>query len=239
MLGKISNRSEYSKEWIKESEHLNSIGIYEKLASQIPHGKVLEIGCGAGFGTAQLSRGREVLSLDNNPYLIEAASSYLRNNGISYKMHKCNLLSLSKEDLRIIDDFSPNAIVAWFIGSSGVDLVKNTAKQIDICEKPKLYREKIEDAIVSKGISVNSVQLINFAFRGGRVLGFSDAECFNAQKDDYDTHVFKDTEFEVFDVKHFDWPRDGSNFSYVPAKNPNLAHGEAVPAIISVSARRV
>jgi len=88
MLGRPTDRVEYSNHWTNESKFLDSIGIYEKLAAQIPDGKVLEVGCGAGFGTARLAKGREVLSIDYNPHLIDIAKRYLEGAGILCKIHK-------------------------------------------------------------------------------------------------------------------------------------------------------
>ena len=91
------NKEQYSVFWEKESNNLNSLNIYEILSKIIPNGKVLEIGCGIGFGTYYLSKHHEVLSLDNNDYLIKKAKKYLDEQKINHKIHNCDLFQMEKE----------------------------------------------------------------------------------------------------------------------------------------------
>ena len=53
---RLSSHEEYAQHWADESAHLDAHNIYEVLAGPIPGGRVLEIGCGTGKGTAQLER---------------------------------------------------------------------------------------------------------------------------------------------------------------------------------------
>jgi SAM-dependent methyltransferase len=235
----LTGHSEYSQQWTKESLHFESAGIYEQLAAQIPSGKVLEIGCGAGVGTSHLAQGREVLSIDNNALLISAARSHLDGRTNGYRIHECDLFAISNDDRAVVRDFAPSTIVAWFLGGSGIDVYKHTSERPDPIEKGKLYREKIEDIVISSDLLVDSVDLINFVNRGGRISRFSNEQVRKATKDDYDTHVFKSVGFEVFDVRLLDWSLDGSNFVYGAADNPNLAPGASILTITSILARRI
>ncbi|WP_409409307.1 methyltransferase domain-containing protein [Acidithiobacillus ferriphilus] len=239
MTRTLSNPEQYSQHWKKESEFLDSHHIYEKLSKVTPIGNVLEVGCGAGFGTRHLSNGRNVLSLDSNPHLIMEAKEYLDSATINHNIHKCDLFDLTNEDKFVIKTFNPKIIVGWFIGSHGVDIFKHTEEEPGELEKSKLYREKIEDIIASRDVCVCSVDYIHLVNRGGIVLGLPEDEYFNSTKDDYDTYVFNEIGFEVSDVKFIDWPREGSDFQYGQAPNPNLAEGESVPAITSIIAKRV
>lgn len=238
MFRVLSNPQQYSDLWEKESELINSHGIYEKLSKLTPTGNVLEIGCGIGLGTRHLSSGRSVLSLEGNEFLIRKAESLLDSDGIPHQIHKCDFFSLSAEDRRRIIDFEPAVIVGWFIGSHGEDILKHTQEEMDLNTKPKLYREKIEDIITSRDVCVDSVTHIHLVSRVGRISGFDESFYFKETKDDYDKHVFSPAGFEVIDVTHIDWPREGSDFQYGQAANPNLAQGEAIPTITSIIAKR-
>lgn len=95
MIRELSNPEQYSVLWTKESEFLESHGIYEKLSHHTPKGNTLELGCGTGKGTRYLSKGRSVLSLDSNQYLIDAANSYLEDVGVNRNIHNCDFFELT------------------------------------------------------------------------------------------------------------------------------------------------
>ncbi|EOX4444932.1 class I SAM-dependent methyltransferase [Vibrio alginolyticus] len=238
MSRELSNPEQYSELWTKESEFLELHGIYEKLSHHTPKGNTLEFGCGTGKGTRYLSNGRSVLSLDSNQYLIDAANSYLEGLNVSRNIHKCDFFELTTEDKKAIKTFSPKVITGWFVGSHGQDIFKHTPEEPDPVTKSKLYREKIEDIIVSKDVCLESVDYIHLVNRGGIIEGFSDSEIFSETKKDYDTYVFGNVGFEVVEVKNYEWPRVGSEFQYGQAHNPNLAKGKAIPMITSIVAKR-
>lgn len=235
----LTNPEQYSKLWEAESDFLESHGIYEQLSQMTPEGNAIEFGCGVGNGTRHLSVGRNVLSLDNNSHLVSEAVKRLRENEGSATLHKCDFFELTEDDKRLIVEFKPKVIVGWFIGSHGIDIFQRTEEEPDEVTKSKLYREKIEDIIVSPDVCLASVEYIHLANRGGLVVGFPDNEYFSATKGDYDTYVFGGVGFEVVEVMNISWPREGSEFQYGQAFNPNLASGEIVPAITSIVARRV
>ena len=235
----LTNPEQYSQLWKRESEFLETHGIYGKLSKVTPSGNVLEFGCGIGKGTRHLSVGRSVLSLDSNPCLIEEANRYLDSVGTSRVIHQCNFFELTGDDKEIIKQFVPQVIVGWFIGAHGEEIFKRTQEEPNETTKSKLYREKIEDILVSPDVCLPSVEYVHLTNRGVRVIGFTDADCFKSAKDDYDTYVFKNIGFEVSEVMMFDWPRDGSDFQYGQAHNPNLAKGETIPIITSIIAKRV
>lgn len=233
------NKEQYATFWETESKNFDSCGIYQKLTDLLPDGKVLEIGCGNGIGTHYLSQKHEILSLDHNQYLIDKATNYLNKHNNTYQIHKCDLFQLTDEDKKIIQDFKPNIIVGWFIGAGGESVNKHIKQNNHLGEKVKLYREKIEDIIVSNDILVDSVQIINFAIRGALDSSVSKKVLFDTQKQDYDTYVFGDVGFEVYDVNIIDWNREQSNFTYAYAVNPNISkNAQLIPSIISLSAKQ-
>jgi hypothetical protein len=235
---RLSNHEEYAQHWGEESAHLDAHDIYERLAGLIPAGRVLEIGCGTGRGTAQLVRGRAVLALDNNAHLIAEARRFVGDHE-NAAFCRCDLFDFSETDLQTIADYRPSIIAAWFIGGSGSDVYAQTSGQPEPIEKGKIYREKVEDLITSSQVLLPSVETISLVNRSGRIAECSDDEVIEAAVTDYNTHVFDRCGFAVSDVQLLEWPRDGSKFRYGAANNPNLAPGTPIPTIISISATRL
>jgi SAM-dependent methyltransferase len=233
------NKKQYANFWEPESNNFNSNKIYEILSKQITNGKVLEIGCGIGLGTYNLSQNHEVLSLDNNKYLIEKAINYLESQDRIYQIHNCELFQLTQDDKNIIQQFKPNIIVGWFLGASGETVNKYTPEENNVNSKGKLYREKLEDIIVSNNLLIDSVDTINLAIRSGKVHDSSKEEMFITQKQDYDTYVFKNVGFEVVNVEVIDWNTTNSDFRYSSVPNPNVANKNLIPTIISITAKRI
>lgn len=236
MNWQLSNPEQYSDLWAKESDLLELHGVYSNLSEMTPVGKVLEFGCGVGHGTYHLSAGREVLSLDSNPDLIQKARNRIKTN---VAIHQCDFFALTEADRGVIVEFKPQVVVGWFIGGCGTDIMKHTEEEYDVIEKSKIYREKIEDIIVSPSICIGSVEYIHLANRSILSAGFSEAEIFSETKMDYDKYVFKRIGFEVVDVKNMAWPRAGSEFQYGFASNPIFAGGQTAPVIRSILAKRV
>ena len=58
--------SQYADTWEKELFLYKEKGIYQRLYSLLPEGKVLEIGCGCGFSTLELLKNHEVLALKSS-----------------------------------------------------------------------------------------------------------------------------------------------------------------------------
>ncbi|MNE74393.1 hypothetical protein D3C80_1704710 [compost metagenome] len=117
--------------------------------------------------------------------------------------------------------------------------MQHTKEQPSPREKGKLYREKIEDIIVSPDVCLPSVEYIHLVSRGAVAAGLSDEFIFEENKKDYEKFVFGNVGFEVISVKTIPWPRDGSKFQYSQAHNPNFVSGDPVSMITSIIAKRV
>ncbi|MFZ5270601.1 class I SAM-dependent methyltransferase [Enterobacter asburiae] len=232
----------YSERWEKESDLMDSKGVYEMLASYTPEGNVLEFGCGAGRSTRHLLEHHSVLSLDNNTYLIESAKQYLDTYAYSPNIHQCDFFMLSESDKQRIREFEPKVIVGWLIGGSGEDQITHVPEETNSSEMSKKYREKIEDIIASPDVCIDSVEYIQLASRGLGIAGYDKNSLFNETKADYDKFVFNPAGFEVISVETISWPQDESTFTYGHAHNPNFAGGkqvETVPLVTSIIAKRI
>lgn len=206
--------SQYADTWEKESFLYKEKGIYQRLYSLLPEGKVLEIGCGCGFSTLELLKNHEVLALECNPFQISKANVNLgeKRNCV----HKCDILKLNSIDKKIIHDFKPDIIVGCFIGANGLEILKHIKDKIDITAKIKKYRENIEDVIASNKPYFNSVSTIQLVNRGKKRNLLQDDELAKKNvKDDYNYYVFSNNGYEVADVSFFDWSFKDTELSYV------------------------
>ncbi|NKE96096.1 class I SAM-dependent methyltransferase [Pantoea agglomerans] len=238
----LINHELYAKRWEKESDLMESKGVYEWLASLTPEGNVLEFGCGAGQSTRYLLNHHSVLSLENNEYLINSAKENLVKHGCASAIHQCDFFTLSESDKQLISDFAPKVIVGWLIGGSGVDQLKQVPTVQNPAEMSKKYREKIEDIIASPEVCIDSVEYIQLASRGHGIAGADKNDVFIATKADYDQFVFNPVGFEVITVESMSWAHEESTFTYGHAHNPNFAGGkkvETVPLVTSILAKRI
>lgn len=230
------NKEQYAVHWERESKDFDSHGVYEKLSEFLPSGKVLEIGCGIGLGTYQLSKNHEVLSLDNNNSLIQRSKKYLKEKNIKHMIHNCDLLKLTNNNKNVIKQYVPQIIVGWFLGVAGNELNKYFNDEFTIPEKALLYREKLEDVIISEDLLLSSVEIVNFAIRYHKSFSMTKDEIFLEQKTFFDKELFNQVGFEVTNVELFEWNRGNSNFNY---SSVHTIHEKSSPFILSIIAKRI
>lgn len=236
---KIIDAANYAEFWRIESELFERQGVYEKLGKIAPPGKVLEVGAGVGLSTIALAASREVLALDSNAILVDQVQARIDESGVSARILLTDFLEPSEEVVRIIEEFSPQVIVGWFLGSNGDDQAKHVDRSVHIRKWSKAYRERIEDALVTAPLNQPSVEWVHLVYRAGRAESSLIEEVKSDCAKGYDEHVFHPNGFEVEDVQIFDWDREDSKFMYEAAPNPNFAgEGTEVPIITSVIARR-
>lgn len=235
----LSNPEIYAGQWEEESKIFDRLEVYEKLALHLgetaPAGRILEFGCGIGLGTRYLARNHELLSLDNNPYLIEQAQKNFGEFSDRIHIRQCDFFNLTDEDKCAINDFQPTIIIGWLIGSHGHDIFTNTEDEPIINLKPKKYREKIEDIILSSDICLPSVQFVHFVNRGEMDLKSTIDKCVEATKENYNQFVFNPNGFTAINVKILDWNNKDSEMPYVN----NGSVKKSKPILESIIARRM
>ncbi|WP_454696769.1 class I SAM-dependent methyltransferase [Achromobacter aegrifaciens] len=232
------DQKSYSDFWERESSQLQKDEIYARLSEISPIGPTLEVGCGAGWSTASLASNRPVLAIDNNPHLIGLAGTRLKSLGLDVQFIQTDVFEPSAASLAAIDSFQPKIVAGWLIGSHPDDNDKRTPSELTPEQKPKKYRENVEDRLVGGPLCPPSVEWVHLAFRGAIPAGYTPAQVAAGTKDDYDTYVFRNAGFTVTDVQVLEWNKGASEFPYVQAPNPNLPSGATSPAIVSVLARR-
>lgn len=231
------NPKMYAEYWEKESTLYESQGIYQRLSAITPDGNVLEIGAGVGLATIALAASRAVLALDSNLDLVEKARSRIRSSGAKAEIVITDFLAPSTETVARIKEFSPAIVVGWFLGSNADDQEKYAA-DVPWDERPKKYREHVEDALMTPLLCQPSVEWVHLVGRGGRILGIPEEVAKQEHAADYNQYVFHPNGFEVVDVQFLGWDRHGSSFNYGEAHNPNLAPGQKNPLIKSLLAKR-
>nr|WP_279183757.1 class I SAM-dependent methyltransferase [Acetobacter syzygii] len=230
---------DYSVWWDHESSQFQSNKIYELLSEISPAEATLEVGCGTGWSTLSLAKNRAVLALDNNPDLISLAQARLQKSGVNVGIIQSDLFEPSTQLLDAIEAFAPKVVVGWLIGSHPDDNDKRTSPDLDALQKPKEYREKVEDRLVSMPLCASSVEWVHTAFRCHVPLALDESEIKLGQKKEYESYMFKDSGFSVTDVQILDWHQEASSSVYVRTPNPNFPAGQSKPVIVSILAHRV
>lgn len=238
MLQRMTQK-DYSDFWERESSQFQSDKIYDRLSQIVPAEATLEVGCGAGWSTLSLATSRPVLAVDSNPHLIGLARARLQSHGVSAEIIQSDLFEPSTDLLTAIKDFQPKVIVGWFIGSHPDDNDKRTPANLRIEQKPKVYRENVEDRLVIAPLCPPSVEWVHTVQRGAVPPGVTEVQIKDGMAEEYENYMFKNSGFTVTDVQVLDWNQGATPFPYILNPNPNLPSGNTKPVIISILARRM
>ncbi len=231
------DEAKYAEHWMIESELFGRQGVYDKLSVITPQRKVLEIGAGTGLSTAALAVNHDVLAIDSNAFLLEQVRGRVASLD-NVRILGTDFLTPAPQAVQCIQEFAPDVIVGWFLGSNVDDQERHVTGNVGIMDLAKKYREKIEDAILSAPLLQPSVQWVHFAFRGGRLTSASLEEAERAGAENYNQHVFHPNGFELVEIKTLDWDRDESEFMYVETGHPSNVGKEVIPTITSMLAQR-
>ena len=113
-----------------------------------------------------LARTRPVLSIDNNPMLIALAQQSVRDAGVGAELLHDDVFSVTAPTARHVATFAPDGIVCWFAGSHPDDVERRTSRALSLRDRPKQYRENIEDRLVLAPLCGPSEEWIHLATRG-------------------------------------------------------------------------
>jgi SAM-dependent methyltransferase len=231
------NAETYAEHWGAESMRFESRGLYADLARITPVQRVLEIGSGNGIATAHLAFDRKVLGLDNNPFLLRMAKANNANNPNAEFM-ETDVFNLSQDQVKKVTDFSPQGIVAWMIGSDPDTVDSRTSENTLMQERPKLYREAVEDLIVIEPICAASVEWIHMTHRIGVDSQATNDKIREETVKDYEGHMLLNSGFRVARVDILEWKREPEDFMYVSAANQNFKAANIRNCILSILATR-
>lgn len=231
------NLGTYAKHWSDEARHFDEQNLYAKLAEITPKERVLEIGCGNGLGTRKLASDREVLIIDNNRFLLQKAKENNLNNP-NVEFMEADIFELTPDQIARISDFSPLGIVTWLMGSDPDTVESRTPKNTPRDVRPKLYREAVEDLLVSGPLCTPGIKWIHLANRVGIDANASNQEIHDATVQDYESYMLSQSDFRVSDVKIIDWNQNSDGFMYVRAANHDFKASSVRNSVISILATR-
>ncbi len=148
--------------WQREGERYSRHGDYAWMAGLVSGERVLEIGCGAGFGTVALAaRGVEVLALDLLAPCIALTAERTAGTG-SVRLLQADLTTLDEEAINAINAFRPDAVVCWLMGApeevSGVPANRGGAGVA-------AYRERLHRLVATLACDWPGVRQIHFVDR--------------------------------------------------------------------------
>lgn len=150
--------------WQREGEVYARRGDYAWMAGLVPGQRVLEIGCGVGFGSeALLRRGLAVLALDALPECLAATEqrvAALLSGEISFL--PAELETLDDASHARIAAFAPETVVCWLMGAPAE---QTGASQHDAGKAVAAYRERMQRIVAQLAASLPSVRALHLVDR--------------------------------------------------------------------------
>lgn len=144
------NVSDFIVYWEQEGAQYAQRGDYAWMAEQLMTGtqqslRVLEIGCGVGFGTqALLAAGHTVLAVDVLPECLAATQQ--RNSGDGLSVLALDLEAVTEDAETMISAFKPDAVVCWLMGAPQdmTGAVQGDAGQAVAAYRERMHRKVAE-----------------------------------------------------------------------------------------------
>lgn len=153
--------SEFIAYWVAEGQNYARRGDYEWMAALLPGKRVLEIGCGPGFGTqALIDRGLSVLVIDSLPECLSLTQSRVGQGGL--QVMQAEVTDLSDTQRADIAAFAPDTVVCWLMGAPAS---VTGASVSDGGQAVVAYREKIHRVIAELAASLPTVDFLHYVDR--------------------------------------------------------------------------
>lgn len=152
--------------WTDEGERHWRAGDYAWMAAQVGPRRVLEIGCGAGFGTLALVKaGASVLSLEPEAACRELTAARLAASGSGSSLLATAVgQELPPETRQAIIDFAPEWVVCWLMGGSD-EAVRASAPNAPRHQAVQAFREAAHRHATELAASLPSVTAIHLVDR--------------------------------------------------------------------------
>jgi len=155
--------SEFLDYWRQEGDAYVRAGDYEWMAAQVPGRRILEVGCGLGFGSAALvARGQDVLAIDSLPECLAATRERLGDDAARMTLMAADVTALDAEQMVAIQAFTPDVVICWLMGAP----VETTgATSGDAGQAVAAYREGIHRQVAELAERLPSVRALHFVDR--------------------------------------------------------------------------
>jgi len=155
--------AEFLGYWQEEGASYARRGDYEWMASLIDGQRVLEVGCGPGFGTqALVARRRAVLAIDTLPECLAATRARLGAAGDGVLLVEADVAALAPEQRAEIMDFAPDAVVCWLMGAPATT---TGAASGDGGRAVVAYRESVHRRVAELAGELPSVRTLHYVDR--------------------------------------------------------------------------
>jgi hypothetical protein len=156
------NEREFLAYWLAEGAEYARRGDYDWMAAQVPGRRVLEIGCGVGFGTqALLKRGLPVLAIDLFDECLELTRSLVGDVGEQLQMRRADLETLDDATHQGIVEFAPDTVVCWLMGAPAETIGAND----DSGQAVATYRERLHRQVAELAAALPGVEALHLVDR--------------------------------------------------------------------------
>ena len=153
--------AEFLGYWETEGAAYVRHGDYDWMAALVPGKRVLEIGCGLGFGTQALAnRGLAVLAIDTLDECLAASQQKTEGQAVSFLL--ADVCSLNEVQRQSISDFAPDGVVCWLMGAPADT---TGATQHDGGQAVAAYRESVHRKVAELAAGLPSVQTLHLVDR--------------------------------------------------------------------------
>lgn len=228
--------------WQQEAEKHWQAGDYAWMAERVPAVRVLEVGCGAGFGTLALApRASALMVIEPDADCIESAVARQHEASLSRGMSGRALPTFlqagaSAMDAAVrqrIEAFAPQWIVCWLMGGDDTALDKS----LPPAQAVQIYRETVHRQVGELAASLPSVEAVHLVDRSAFPWKIKDTAretlVLYHQATTFAGLPFRidrdDTLYRKLETRA--WP--------LPASRPGQAPAGVVPVLGSLVARRV
>ncbi len=165
-IGPVSaGQADFLAYWEAEGAAYARQGDYAWMAAQVPGQRVLEIGCGLGFGTeALLERGLDVLALELlEPCLAAARARLGAHPGVRFL--QVDLASLDDAVHQELLRFAPDTVVCWLMGAPQDIIQGQQAGNREAQAAVVSYREAMHRQVAILAASLPSVSAVHLVDR--------------------------------------------------------------------------
>jgi SAM-dependent methyltransferase len=155
--------TEFLDYWRNEGEAYVRCGDYDWMAGLVPGRRVLEIGCGLGFGTAALgARGLEVLAIDSLAECLAATRERLGDAAGRIRLMLADVTALDAAQVATVHDFAPDVVVCWLMGAPSAT---TGAAANDGGQAVAAYREGVHRRVAELAARLPSVRALHLVDR--------------------------------------------------------------------------
>lgn len=150
--------------WEVEGENYAKRGDYDWMADRVPGRRVLEIGCGVGYGTlALVRRGLAVLAVDSLAQCLEITRRRIGEaSAVELGFLEAEIAEPGEDARAAIAAFAPDSVVCWLMGAPA-DITG--AAPADAGQAVAAYREKIHRAVAELAAGLPGVRTLHYVDR--------------------------------------------------------------------------